>query len=174
MAGARRIERWQPIVEVGDRCLGDGASCDEGISPTFVIPVKAGIQGSGNACVPPASAGCGSSVVRLRARRPRSREGPCVYPEAPSERAKGMTDARRIERWLPTAEVGIKSLRERTPVTPFPAPNQLPVWRVRPPQEVLRDAAMESLPPEDADRSRSLLRLLIRAGEYFTRQCDGT
>ena len=31
-------------------------------------------------------------------------------------------DTRLIERWLPIAEIGIESLRERTPMTPFPAP----------------------------------------------------
>ena len=29
---------------------------------------------------------------------------------------------RLIETWLPIAEIGIESLRERTPMTPFPAP----------------------------------------------------
>ena len=35
---------------------------------------------------------------------------------------------RLIETWLPIAEIGIESLRERTPMTPFPAPNRLHVW----------------------------------------------
>jgi len=33
-----------------------------------------------------------------------------------------------IEEWLPIAKIGIESLRERTPMTPFPAPNRLHVW----------------------------------------------
>ena len=33
---------------------------------------------------------------------------------------------RLIEEWLPIAEIGIESIRERTP-TPFPAPNRLHV-----------------------------------------------
>ncbi len=33
-----------------------------------------------------------------------------------------MTETRLIERWLPIAAIGIESLRERTPMTPFPAP----------------------------------------------------
>ena len=32
-----------------------------------------------------------------------------------------MADTRLIERWLPIAEVGVESTRERTPMTPFPA-----------------------------------------------------
>ena len=38
-----------------------------------------------------------------------------------------MPDTRLIERWLPIAELGIESTRERTPMTPFPAPNRLGV-----------------------------------------------
>jgi hypothetical protein len=30
---------------------------------------------------------------------------------------------RLIETWLPIAEIGLEGLRERTPMTPFPAPN---------------------------------------------------
>lgn len=33
-----------------------------------------------------------------------------------------MSDTRLIERWLPITEIGIESTRERTPMTPFPAP----------------------------------------------------
>ena len=32
------------------------------------------------------------------------------------------SDTRLIERWLPIAELGVESLRERTPMTPFPLP----------------------------------------------------
>ena len=38
-----------------------------------------------------------------------------------------MHDTRLIERWLPIAALGIESTRERTPMTPFPAPNRLHV-----------------------------------------------
>ena len=31
---------------------------------------------------------------------------------------------RLIETWLPIAQIGIESLRERTPMTPYPAPNR--------------------------------------------------
>ena len=39
---------------------------------------------------------------------------------------------RLIETWLPIAEIGLEGLRERTPMTPFPAPNRLHVWWARP------------------------------------------
>ena len=50
-----------------------------------------------------------------------------------------------IEEWLPIAEIGIESLRERTPMTPFPAPNRLHVWFVRRPLVASRAAVLASL-----------------------------
>ncbi len=44
-----------------------------------------------------------------------------------------MADTRLIERWLPIAEIVIESLRERTPMTPFPTPNRSYVWWARRP-----------------------------------------
>ena len=44
-----------------------------------------------------------------------------------------MSDVRLIERWLPIAQIGIESTRERTLMTPFPAPNRLHVWWARRP-----------------------------------------
>src|SRR5690606_38336110 len=61
-------------------------------------------------------------------------------------------DTRLIERWLPIAELGIESLRERTPMTPFPAPNRLHVWWERRPLVASRAAILASLLPADADR----------------------
>lgn len=63
-----------------------------------------------------------------------------------------MTDTRLIERWLPITEIGIESLRERTPMTPFPAPNRLHVWWARRPLVASRAAILASLMPADADR----------------------
>ncbi|PYR20268.1 MAG: hypothetical protein DMF94_12565 [Acidobacteria bacterium] len=40
---------------------------------------------------------------------------------------------RLIETWLPIAQIGIESPRERTPMTPYPAPNRLHVWWARRP-----------------------------------------
>ena len=67
-----------------------------------------------------------------------------------------MSDTRLIERWLPIAELGIESTRERTPMTPFPAPNRLHVWWARRPLVASRAAVLASLLPADADREKFL------------------
>ena len=67
-----------------------------------------------------------------------------------------MADTRLIERWLPIAEIGIESTRERTPMTPFPAPNRLHVWWARRPLVASRAAILASLLPSDADRAAFL------------------
>ena len=67
-----------------------------------------------------------------------------------------MTDTRLIERWLPIAELGIESTRERTPMTPFPAPNRLHVWWARRPLVASRAAVLASLLPADVDREKFL------------------
>ena len=67
-----------------------------------------------------------------------------------------MPDTRLIERWLPIAELGEESIRERTPMTPFPAPNRLHVWWARRPLVASRTAVLASLLPADADRERFL------------------
>ena len=67
---------------------------------------------------------------------------------------QNMPDTRLIERWLPIAEIGIESTRERTPMTPFPAPNRLHVWWARRPLVACRAAILASLLPTDADRER--------------------
>jgi len=60
---------------------------------------------------------------------------------------------RLIEEWLPIAEIGIESVRERTPMTPFPAPNRLHIWWARRPLVASRAAVLASLLPADADRA---------------------
>ena len=65
-------------------------------------------------------------------------------------------DTRLIERWLPIAEIGVESTRERTPITPFPAPNRLHVWWARRPLVAARAAVLASLLPSDADRAAFL------------------
>ena len=67
-----------------------------------------------------------------------------------------MPDTRLIERWLPIAEIGIESTRERTPMTPFPAPNRLHVWWARRPLVASRAAILASLLPVEADRGEFL------------------
>src|SRR5438477_2253310 len=61
---------------------------------------------------------------------------------------------RLIEDWLPIAEIGIESLRERTPMTPFPAPNRLHVWWARRPLVASRAAILASLLPAEADHEK--------------------
>src|SRR6476659_4830045 len=63
-----------------------------------------------------------------------------------------MPTSRLIETWLPIAALGIESTRERTPMTPFPAPNRLHVWWARRPLVASRAAILASLLPADADR----------------------
>jgi putative DNA methylase len=64
-----------------------------------------------------------------------------------------MPDTRLIERWLPIAALGIESLRERTPMTPFPAPNRLHVRWARRPLVASRAAVLASLLPAEVDRA---------------------
>ena len=68
---------------------------------------------------------------------------------------------RLIETWLPIAALGIESLRERTPMTPFPAPNRLHVWWARRPLVASRAAVLASLLPVDADQNKFLHMLGI-------------
>ncbi len=65
-----------------------------------------------------------------------------------------MSDTRLIEDWLPIAALGVESVRERTPMTPFPAPNRLHVWWARRPLVASRAAVLASLLPADADREK--------------------
>ena len=81
-----------------------------------------------------------------------------------------MPDTRLIERWLPIAEIGVESTRERTPMTPFPAPNRLHVWWARRPLVASRAAILASLLPEDADRDRFLHVIGIHGDPVKTRR----
>lgn len=74
---------------------------------------------------------------------------------------------RLIETWLPIAELGIESVRERTPMTPFPAPNRLHVWWARRPLVASRAAVLASLLPADAD-PKQFLRVLGIHGDPVT------
>ena len=81
-----------------------------------------------------------------------------------------MSDVRLIERWLPIAALGIESTRERTPMTPFPAPNRLHVWWARRPLVASRAAVLASLLPADADRDRFLHVLGIHGDPVASRR----
>ena len=80
-----------------------------------------------------------------------------------------MSDTRLIERWLPISALGIESTRERTPMTPFPAPNRLHVWWARRPLVASRAAVLASLLPVDADRERFLHVIGIHGDPVATR-----
>lgn len=81
-----------------------------------------------------------------------------------------MLDVRLIERWLPIAEIGIESLRERTPMTPFPAPNRLHVWWARRPLVASRAAVLASLLPENSDHAAFLHVLGIHGDPLASRR----
>ena len=89
-------------------------------------------------------------------------QGPRVTtrPPATQDPHPRMTN-RLIEAWLPIAELGIESVRERTPMTPFPAPNRLHVWWARRPLVASRAAVLASLLPADADRKNFMHMLGI-------------
>ncbi|MEQ1897463.1 MAG: DUF1156 domain-containing protein [Vicinamibacterales bacterium] len=77
---------------------------------------------------------------------------------------------RLIETWLPIAEIGIESLRERTPMTPFPAPNRLHVWWARRPLVASRAAILASLLPADADHAKFMHVLGIHGDPVAARK----
>ena len=81
-----------------------------------------------------------------------------------------MPDTRLIERWLPIAQIGVESTRERTPMTPYPAPNRLHVWWARRPLVASRAAVLASLLPADAEREKFLHVLGIHGDPVKTRQ----
>lgn len=92
---------------------------------------------------------------------PRKKAGSHTIVPGTSDGQTSGRARRLIEEWLPIAEIGIESLRERTPMTPFPAPNRLHVWWARRPLVASRAAILASLLPEDADRSRFMHALGI-------------
>jgi putative DNA methylase len=75
-----------------------------------------------------------------------------------------------IEEWLPIAEIGSESIRERTPMTPFPAPNRLHVWWARRPLVASRSAILASLLPANADRAKFLHMLGIHGDPMASRK----
>ena len=81
-----------------------------------------------------------------------------------------MSDRRLIEDWLPVAELSVESTRERTPMTPFPAPNRLHVWWARRPLVASRAAVLASLLPADADRKQFLHCLGIHGDPVKSRR----
>ena len=80
-----------------------------------------------------------------------------------------MTERRLIEEWLPIAALGTESLRERTPMTPYPAPNRLHVWWARRPLVASRAAVLASILPADADHEKFLRVLGIHGDPVAAR-----
>lgn len=68
---------------------------------------------------------------------------------------------RLIEEWLPIAELGEESMRERRSMTALPPVNYLHVWWARRPLIASRAAILASLLPIDADRARVMHALGI-------------
>ena len=77
---------------------------------------------------------------------------------------------RLIESWLPIAWLGVESLRERTPMTPFPAPNRLHVWWARRSLVASRAAILASLLPADSDREKFTHMLGIHGDPIASRK----
>jgi putative DNA methylase len=89
---------------------------------------------------------------------------------APNTETAGTRTRRLIEEWLPITEIGIESLRERTPMTPYPAPNRLHVWWARRPLVASRAAILASLLPSEADHGRFLHALGIHGDPIAARE----
>ena len=81
-----------------------------------------------------------------------------------------ISDTRLIERWLPIAEIGEESIRERRSMTALPPIYYLHVWWARRPLVASRAAVLASLLPEDADRKRFLHLLGIHGDPATTRR----
>ena len=81
-----------------------------------------------------------------------------------------MSDTRLIERWLPIAELGEESTRERRSMTALPPTYYLHVWWARRPLVASRAAVLASLLPADADRKRFLQVLGIHGDPVASRR----
>jgi putative DNA methylase len=65
-----------------------------------------------------------------------------------------MSDTRLIERWLPIAEIGAESVRERGALSALPPTYYLHVWWARRPLVASRAAVLASLLPANADHEK--------------------
>src|SRR2546421_6339077 len=71
-----------------------------------------------------------------------------------SKNKPGDPAPRLIEKWLPSAEIGEESVRERRSMTALPPTYYLHVWWARRPLVASRAAILASLLPADADRQK--------------------
>jgi len=76
---------------------------------------------------------------------------------------------RLIEEWLPVAEIGEESVRERRSMTALPPIYYLHVWWARRPLVASRAAVLASLLPADADKQKFLHVLGIHGDPVETR-----
>lgn len=81
-----------------------------------------------------------------------------------------MSDVRLIERWLPIAELGIESVRERGMSTALPPINFLHVWWARRPLLAARAAIVASVLPADTDHSLFLSALGVNGNPLQAKQ----
>ena len=75
-----------------------------------------------------------------------------------------MSDVRLIERWLPIAELGEESVRERRALSALPAPYYLHVWWARRPLIASRAAVLASLLPQSTT-NKDFLKLIRIDGD---------
>jgi adenine-specific DNA methylase len=76
---------------------------------------------------------------------------------------------RLIEDWLPIADLGEESVRERRSMSALPPIYYLHVWWARRPLVASRAAILASLLPADADRSRFLHAIGIHGSPAKTK-----
>lgn len=81
-----------------------------------------------------------------------------------------LADTRLIERWLPIAELGEESARERRSMTALPPTYYLHVWWARRPLVASRAAVLASLLPANADRGQFLHALGIHGDPVASRR----
>src|ERR1700730_17020778 len=79
-------------------------------------------------------------------------------------------DTRLIERWLPIAELGEESVRERRSMTALPPTYYLHVWWARRPLIASRAAILASILPADADHRKFLHALGIHGDPMKARR----
>jgi putative DNA methylase len=79
-------------------------------------------------------------------------------------------DTRLIERWLPIAELGEESVRERRSMTALPPTYYLHVWWARRPLITSRAAILASILPADADHKKFLHALGIHGDPMAARK----
>ena len=80
-----------------------------------------------------------------------------------------MPDTRLIERWLPIAEIGEESARERRSLQALPPTYHLHAWWARRPLVASRAAVLASLLPADIDRKKFLHLLGIHGDPVSAR-----